>query len=139
MENLNIEEYIKDLSPELQEKARSCSNIEELISLARENKVPLPDDALEAVAGGKGNKFKDSDRFHVYREYKGGVVDGKPVYLYTVYWTYQAWYKFHIINGKFDPVAATDYMGIGSEEMLKLAKDPRVEQPDGYYITRGEI
>ena len=54
MENINIEEYIKDLAPELQEKARACTNIEDLLKLARENKVPLPDDALEAVAGGKG-------------------------------------------------------------------------------------
>ena len=54
MESLNIYEYIKDLSPELQEKAKACSNIDELMKLARENRVPLPDDALEAVAGGKG-------------------------------------------------------------------------------------
>ena len=53
MGNMDIEEYIKDLSPELKEKARSCTNVEELLKLARENKVPIPDDALEAVAGGK--------------------------------------------------------------------------------------
>ena len=58
LEDINIEEYIKDLSPELQEQARSCSSIDELLKLAKENKIPLPDDALEAVAGGKGKQQK---------------------------------------------------------------------------------
>ena len=53
MDNINIEEYIKDLSPELQEKARACTSIDELLKLAKDNNVPLPDEALEAVAGGK--------------------------------------------------------------------------------------
>ena len=52
MEDINIEDYIKDLSPELQEKARACQNPGELIQLAQENKIPIPDEALEAVAGG---------------------------------------------------------------------------------------
>lgn len=54
MESINIEKYIKDLSPEFQEKARACSNIDELLNLAEENNIPLPDEAVEAVAGGKG-------------------------------------------------------------------------------------
>ena len=47
-----LEDHIKDLAPELQEKARACGSIEELLALARENKVPLPDEVLEAIAGG---------------------------------------------------------------------------------------
>ncbi len=54
-ENLNIEGYINDLTPELQEKARACNSIEELIDLADKNDLPLPDEAVEAVAGGKEN------------------------------------------------------------------------------------
>ncbi|HAM15313.1 MAG TPA: hypothetical protein DCP91_05555, partial [Eggerthellaceae bacterium] len=50
--NVDIESYIKDLSPELQEKARACGSIEELLTLAKEAKVPVPDEMLEAVAGG---------------------------------------------------------------------------------------
>ena len=50
---MNLEDYIKDLSPELQEKARACGNAEELLALAKENKVPLPDEALAAIAGGE--------------------------------------------------------------------------------------
>lgn len=49
---MNLEDYIKDLAPELQEKARACGSVEELIALAKEAKVPLPDDALAAIAGG---------------------------------------------------------------------------------------
>ena len=49
---MNLEDYIKDLPPELQEKARACGSIEELLALAKEAKVPMPDDALAAIAGG---------------------------------------------------------------------------------------
>ena len=49
---MDIESYIKDLDPDLQEKARACGSVEELLALAKEAKVPLPDEALAAVAGG---------------------------------------------------------------------------------------
>ena len=49
---MNLEDYIKNLDPELQEKARACGSVEELLALAKEAKVPLPDEALEAIAGG---------------------------------------------------------------------------------------
>ncbi len=52
MDKLNIEEYIKDLSPELQEKARACRSVDELMRLAEENDIPVPDSAVEAIAGG---------------------------------------------------------------------------------------
>ncbi len=58
MEVINIEDYIKDLSPELQEKARACRSTDELLKLAEENSIPIPDDAVEAVAG--GNKLFDT-------------------------------------------------------------------------------
>ena len=48
----NLEEYIKDLSPELQEKARACKTKDELMQLAAENDLEIPEEALEAVAGG---------------------------------------------------------------------------------------
>ena len=50
------ENYIKDLSPELQEKARACKSLEELAELAAENDAELPEDALEMVAGGCSKK-----------------------------------------------------------------------------------
>ncbi len=49
---MNLEDYIKDLSPELQEKARACGSVEELVALAKYAKVPVPDEALSAIAGG---------------------------------------------------------------------------------------
>lgn len=49
---MNLEDYIKDFNPELQEKARACGNIEELLTLAKEAKIPVPDEALAAIAGG---------------------------------------------------------------------------------------
>ena len=49
---MNLEDYIKDLSPELQEKARACGSVEELLALAKDAKVPVPDEALAAIAGG---------------------------------------------------------------------------------------
>ena len=49
---MNLEDYIKDLTPELQEKARACSSLEELLALAKEAEVPVPDEALQAIAGG---------------------------------------------------------------------------------------
>ena len=52
-ETMSLEDYIKDLDPELQEKARACGSVEELLALAKDAKVPLPDEALEAVAGGE--------------------------------------------------------------------------------------
>ena len=49
---MNLEDYIKDLFPELQEKARACGSVDELLALAKEAQVPLPDEALAAIAGG---------------------------------------------------------------------------------------
>ena len=49
---MNLEDYIKDLAPDLQEQARACDSVEELLALAKEAKIPLPDEALKAIAGG---------------------------------------------------------------------------------------
>ena len=51
-EIFNIEEYIKDLTPEQQEKAKACKTKEELIQLAAEEDVEIPMEAPENVAGG---------------------------------------------------------------------------------------
>jgi len=52
MKNNDLEKYIADLPPELQEKARQCKDMDELNKLLAENDVELSEDALEAVAGG---------------------------------------------------------------------------------------
>ena len=50
--NEKFENYIKDLSPELQEKARECKTTEELNEFLVENEIELTEDALEMVSGG---------------------------------------------------------------------------------------
>ena len=50
--NENLEKYIGELSPELQEKARQCKDMKELNAFLAENDVELSEDALQAVAGG---------------------------------------------------------------------------------------
>ena len=47
-----LEKYISELSPEMQEKARQCKDMQELNALLAENEVELSEDALEAVSGG---------------------------------------------------------------------------------------
>ena len=48
----NLEDYIKDLSPELQEKARACKTKDELMQLVADEDLEIPMDAIEGVAGG---------------------------------------------------------------------------------------
>ena len=54
MKKEELEKYIGELSPELQEKIRECKTMEEFNTLLAENDVELSDDVLEAVAGGCG-------------------------------------------------------------------------------------
>ena len=56
---MNLEDIIKNLPPELQEKVRACSSIDELLALSTEKKIPLPEEALEAIAGGAGAGTKN--------------------------------------------------------------------------------
>lgn len=55
-----LEKYIGELSPEMQEKARECKTMDELNALLAENDAELSEDALEAVAGGcsVSNKYE---------------------------------------------------------------------------------
>ena len=55
---MNLEDIIKKLSPELQEKAKACKSPEELIALGREHAAELTPEALEAIAGGTGGSVK---------------------------------------------------------------------------------
>ncbi len=44
---------LKDLSPELKEKAKACKNADELKTLTQENGFELSDEELEGVSGGQ--------------------------------------------------------------------------------------
>lgn len=144
MENINIDEYIKDLSPELQEKAKACSSVNELLELARENKVPLPDDALEAVAGGKDDDtgFKPTDKFHIFREDVGARFENNEIaYLYTVQLINKprAWYKFYLYDCCREAGCGGADLGLNKDTMIKLMLDPRANSYSGYYILRNQI
>ena len=69
MKNENLEKYIGELSPEMQEKARACKDMKELNALLAENDVELSEDALSAVAGGcsKSDPWKDTGDIMPYR------------------------------------------------------------------------
>ena len=56
---MNLEEIIKRLSPELQEKVRACKSTEELVALGKEHAADLTPEELEAVAGGTGGSPKN--------------------------------------------------------------------------------
>ena len=68
--NEKYEKYIKDLSPELQEKARACKTTEELNAFLAENDLEMPQEVLEMVAGGgcfSGAEITDDQRNnHLY-------------------------------------------------------------------------
>ena len=48
----------KDLSPELQEKAKSAKSPEELLAMAKEEGYELSDKDLEGVSGGWCSEYK---------------------------------------------------------------------------------
>ena len=52
--NEKYKDYLKDLSPELQEKAKDIKTQEELLEFLSDNDVELPEDVLDAVSGGSG-------------------------------------------------------------------------------------
>jgi len=52
LKNNELEKYLGEIPPELQEKARQCKNKKELNKLIAENDLELSEDALAAVAGG---------------------------------------------------------------------------------------
>ena len=45
-------ELWESLTDEQKEKARACKTVDELLKLAGEEKIELPDDMLDAVSGG---------------------------------------------------------------------------------------
>ena len=64
MKREELEKYVGELSPELQEKARQCKDMKELNAMLAENDVELSEDALQAVAGGcsvSSDKFDKGD------------------------------------------------------------------------------
>ena len=74
MSNIDLQEYIKDLTPEQKEKALKCKTKEELNEFIANNDLELPEEALELVSGGCGTPL-NCDRC-------GSVMD----HLYNSFW-----------------------------------------------------
>ena len=68
--NEKFEKYIEGLSPEMQEKARECKTKEELNAFIAENELEIPEDALDAVAGGCGTTPCDHKSRATIEEYE---------------------------------------------------------------------
>ena len=62
MKKEEIEKYIGELSPEMQEKARACKDMQELNDLLAENDVELSEEALQAVSGGCSQSSSNYDQ-----------------------------------------------------------------------------
>ena len=82
MKKEELEKYIGELSPEMQEKARQCKDINELNALLAENDVELSEDALQAVAGGCGSKPK-CEKCGSAMEWQEIGMEGKGYWLCT--------------------------------------------------------
>ena len=73
--NEKYKEYLKNLSPELQEKARDINTQEELMEFLSDNDVELPEDALDAVSGGCGGGSESSNENPSATVFKGECPD----------------------------------------------------------------
>ncbi len=67
---MDLEKYVSQFPEELQEKARACKTVQELLDLATENDLALPAEALTAVAGGCGHKhdWRNLDRKQKWKD-----------------------------------------------------------------------
>ena len=55
-----------NLSDELKEKAKACKTMDELMALAGKEGIELPDEALDAVAGGCDGCKTDCDEIYFH-------------------------------------------------------------------------
>lgn len=68
MKKEELEKYIGELSPELQEKARACKDMSELNALLAESDAELSEDALQAVSGGCSQSDTSRDQGDMMNE-----------------------------------------------------------------------
>lgn len=54
---MNKERYISTLEPAMQEKFRDCESVEDMLTVAKNEGLELPDEALDAVYGGCGTSY----------------------------------------------------------------------------------
>ena len=77
MDNEKLNEMIKgvweSLTDEQKEKAKACKSPDELIKLAGEEGIELPDELLDTVAGGALVKITDKYGLVTWNVYRNGI------------------------------------------------------------------
>jgi hypothetical protein len=61
---MNMEEFAKSLTEEQAKKFDACKTIEDVTAVAREEKLALPDEVLDGIAGGRCNTGTPGDPFY---------------------------------------------------------------------------
>ncbi|MBE7008748.1 MAG: hypothetical protein E7422_06390 [Ruminococcaceae bacterium] len=87
------------LTDEQKEKAKACKTMDELTALAGKEGVELPDELLDAVAGGFIYKNREKGLWQVIDDYDGKVVDqyfkGAKAARYAAILNGQSWDEIH--------------------------------------------
>ena len=77
MDNEKLNELLKNvwdsLTDEQKEKAEECKTADELLKLAAEEGIELPDEALDAAAGGALVKITDKYGYVTWNVYRNGI------------------------------------------------------------------
>ena len=107
----NFERYIKDLSPELQNKARALKTKDELMEFLAENDIELSDEVLEMVSGGCGVAEACSTEKHVKAHCVDHRTGHEGMHYFDWYWNYcdncKRYYYFFKDNWGNGPVEIT--------------------------------
>ena len=77
MDNEKLNELLVNvwdsLTDEQKEKAKNCKTADELLKLAGEEGIELPDEALDAAAGGALVKITDKYGYVTWNVYRNGI------------------------------------------------------------------
>ncbi len=77
MDNEKLNELLKNvwdsLTDEQKEKAKECKTADELLKLAGEEGIELPDEVLDAAAGGALVKITDKYGYVTWNVYRNGI------------------------------------------------------------------
>ena len=84
--NEKYREYLKTLSPELREKAKSIKTQEQLEEFLSDNDIELPEDTLAAVSGGCGGDDENQIYPNACPDCGGDLeyVSSDPTYNYRI-------------------------------------------------------
>lgn len=79
MDNTQLNDTLKDiwfsLTDEQKERASACSTMDELLAFAGEEKIELPDDFVEGVAGGWLHYNFDTGEYEILNDKTTDVMD----------------------------------------------------------------